>query len=186
MKIKHHEMVTALAKPGQAIIDTLTPVKMHLLHMTIGLCSEVAELIDGIVVSKGRNNIVEELGDAEFYMEGARQAIEVTREQVLEMCYTDTVDEAYSELFDDTIVGVTVAAGNLLDMVKKHVIYNKPLDVPAIVVHMAAVEYFLSEIRDGEIVSREETLTANIAKLGVRYKAGYSDKAAHERADKAA
>lgn len=33
-------------------------------------------------------------------------------------------------------------------------------------------------------ITREETITGNIVKLGKRYADGYSDKAAQERADK--
>ena len=31
------KMVQDLAKPGKAILDTLTEAKMHLLHMVVGL-----------------------------------------------------------------------------------------------------------------------------------------------------
>lgn len=109
------EMVAALAKPGSAIVESLTPEKAHLLHMAVGLAGE---------------------------------------------------------------------AGELLDAVKKHVIYNKPLDEENVKEEMGDIEFYKEGIRQGVGISRDEILQANIAKLSVRYSQGYSDKAAQVRADK--
>lgn len=82
-------MVKVLAKPGQNIIDELTPISAHLLHMAVGVCGEAGELIDCIkkqaIYGKDLDeiNLVEELGDLEFYLEGIRQATGVTREACL-------------------------------------------------------------------------------------------------------
>lgn len=67
----------------------LTAEKMHMLHMAIGIAGEAAELLDAIrkyallgePLDEG--NAVEELGDIEFYMEGLRQGLAVSREVVL-------------------------------------------------------------------------------------------------------
>ena len=87
----HAEMVRALAKPGEDIIASLTPEKAHLLHMAYALAGEVGELLDGLkkYVIYGKkdldiSNIVEELGDMEFFMEGIRSPLGITRKQTLE------------------------------------------------------------------------------------------------------
>lgn len=83
-------MVRALAKPGEAIVETLTPEKAHLLHMAIGIAGEAGELLDAIkkhvIYNKepDMKNIVEELGDLEFYMEGMRQGIGIHREFIVQ------------------------------------------------------------------------------------------------------
>lgn len=81
--------------------------------------------------------------------------------------------------------GVAGEAGELLDAVKKHVVYNKPLDVDNIIEELGDLEFYMEQVRQNLCITREETLAANIAKLSVRY-AGlkYSDTAAQERADK--
>ena len=114
--INYAAMVATLAKPGEAILTSLTPDRCHLLHMAVGVSGEAGELLDAVkkatIYGKpiDRENVIEELGDLEFYMEGLRQGLGITR---------------------------------------------------------------------------EETLQANVAKLGARYAAGkYSDKAAIARADK--
>ena len=88
--IEHSEMVRVLVKPGEDILRDLTPEKAHILHMAVGVAGEAGELLDAVkkhtVYCKAIDveNVIEELGDLEFYMEGVRQALGLTREQTLE------------------------------------------------------------------------------------------------------
>ena len=110
------EMVSGLAKPGEAIIASLTPDKAHILHMAVGVAGE---------------------------------------------------------------------AGELLDAVKKHVIYNKDIDRKNVVEELGDLEFYMEGLRQRLGISRQETIIANINKLGERYKGlKYSDQAAQDRADK--
>jgi NTP pyrophosphatase (non-canonical NTP hydrolase) len=89
-KFTHQEMVTNLVKPGADIIATLTPESANLLHMAVGVSGEAGELIDAVkkhvIYNKplDRKNMVEELGDIEFYLEGIRQQTGITREETLD------------------------------------------------------------------------------------------------------
>lgn len=86
----HPELVAALQKSGEAILATLTPTQADVVHMALGTCSEAGELADAIkrwaIYGKDldRANVVEELGDLEFYLEGIRRKLGVTREETLE------------------------------------------------------------------------------------------------------
>lgn len=80
--------------------------------------------------------------------------------------------------------GVSGEAGELLDAIKKYVVYNKPLDEANVIEEMGDIEFYLEGLRQALGLSRDEILRANREKLTKRYKDGYSDKAAHERADK--
>lgn len=82
------------------------------------------------------------------------------------------------------VLGVCGEAGELLDAVKKQVIYRKELDRENIIEELGDLEFYLEGMRQSLNLTREEILAANIAKLQKRYADGYSDKAAHERADK--
>lgn len=83
-------------------------------------------------------------------------------------------------------VGVSGEAGELLDAVKKAAIYRKPLDRENVIEELGDLEFYMEGLRQGLNISREDTLDANIAKLGKRYEGlVYSDKAAQDRADKA-
>lgn len=82
-------------------------------------------------------------------------------------------------------VGVSGEAGELLDAVKKYVIYNKDLDRENVVEEIGDIEFYLEGLRTELDITREETITANMEKLGKRYSGGkYSNEDAHNRADK--
>lgn len=87
--LTHEEMVRGLKKDGGIILDTLTPDRCDLLHMAIGVCGESGELMDAVkkhtIYNKDidRANVIEELGDLEFYMEGIRQNLGITREETI-------------------------------------------------------------------------------------------------------
>ena len=86
----HGDMVKALSKNGADIIYDLTSEKAHLLHMAVGVAGEAGELLDAVkkAVIYGkrldRENVIEELGDLEFYMEGIRQVTGITRENTID------------------------------------------------------------------------------------------------------
>lgn len=89
-KPTHQEIVLALAKPGEAIVKELTPSQAHQIHMAIGISGEAGELLDAVkkaaIYQKpiDRENVIEELGDLEFYMEGLRQGLNISREETIQ------------------------------------------------------------------------------------------------------
>jgi len=74
-----------LAAPLPRIMPELSAEQAHLLHMAIGICGEAGELLEAVYNSITKDepldmeNVVEELGDVEFYMEGFRQGTGTTR-----------------------------------------------------------------------------------------------------------
>lgn len=84
------------------------------------------------------------------------------------------------------VVGISGESGELLDAVKKHWAYNKPLDMENIIEELGDIEFYMRALRKLLNISREQVLLANIEKLKKRYPQGkYSDKQAQDRADKA-
>jgi NTP pyrophosphatase (non-canonical NTP hydrolase) len=83
------KMVKSLAKPGLEILYSLNAQKAHLSHMALLLSGETGELVDAIkkytIYTKPLDleNVIEELGDIEFALEGIRSSLELTREQIL-------------------------------------------------------------------------------------------------------
>lgn len=170
-------MVEALAKPGDAIVKGMSAENAHLLHMAIGISGEVSELIPAVTKTNDLDNIIEELGDLEFYIQGFCSAVGLDSDAGRARLPVSTPIEAILEL--------ATAAGELLDVVKKAAIYNKKLDVVAM---NTAMQYVLNAMVCTYIqvnVERTLCIEENIEKLGKRYTEGtYSDKAAQERADK--
>lgn len=84
-------------------------------------------------------------------------------------------------------IGISGEAGELLDAIKKHWVYNKPIDLANIVEELGDIEFYMRTLRMQLNVSREYVLLQNIDKLNKRYPSGnYSDTQAQDRADKAA
>lgn len=87
---EYGNMVSSLAKDGESVKEQLTAESAHLLHMAVGVSGESGELLDAVkkhaVYTKpiDRENVIEELGDLEFYMEGLRQGLGITREETLD------------------------------------------------------------------------------------------------------
>jgi len=83
------------------------------------------------------------------------------------------------------VSGIAGEAGEVLDAVKKWAVYGKDLDVDNVIEELGDLEFYIAGARRYVSKSRDEILSQNMSKLSVRYKDGYSDKAAIERADKA-
>ena len=89
LELEYSEMVATLAKGGHVIAAELNEFNAHLWHMATGVSGEAGELLDAIkkvaVYNKQIDlpNIIEELGDLEFYMEGLRNKLGITRERTL-------------------------------------------------------------------------------------------------------
>lgn len=90
LELEHQMMVGTLAKAGELMLADLTPAKVDLWHGATGCCTEAGELLDAVkkVVcynkSTDRENVVEELGDLEFYMQMVRKNLGITRQETLE------------------------------------------------------------------------------------------------------
>lgn len=88
-EVTHPQLVAALVKAPGLIIAQMNEDKMDLIHAVLGISGEAGELLDGIkkaaIYDKpiDLENVIEELGDLEFYMEQLRQRLGITREQTL-------------------------------------------------------------------------------------------------------
>lgn len=93
-------------KPGQAIVDQLTAGAADALHMAVGVASEGGELLDAIkrwaIYGKplDRANVIEELGDLEFFMEGLRQQLNIMRGDTL-VANMAKLDKRYAAGYTD-------------------------------------------------------------------------------------
>ena len=86
----HAAMVAALIKPGTQLLAEATPLKMELNHLAIAIPSEAGELADAVkrftMYNKpiDRDNVVEEMGDLEFFLQDLRVKTGISREETLE------------------------------------------------------------------------------------------------------
>lgn len=178
----HIEMVEALAKNNEDFITGLTkaPNAGHNLHMAIGIVGEVAEVMENIIERKGRENLVEELGDTDFYVRGLADSVGfkgvLTTFNIIPKVETRVIHIACL---------LTIKAGAIIDTVKRQGIYEKELDTSKLFEQLTGLLYLLEAIRVVALISRQECLEHNIAKLGKRYSGGtYTNQSAQDRADK--
>lgn len=83
------------------------------------------------------------------------------------------------------VIGICGEAGELLDQIKKHVMYEKELDVENVIEELGDIEFYMEGLRRRLLITRATTLAHNHNKLmKKRYPNGYSNQAAQERADK--
>jgi NTP pyrophosphatase (non-canonical NTP hydrolase) len=81
-------------------------------------------------------------------------------------------------------IGIAGEAGELIDAVKKYIIYGKPLDGDNIDEEMGDILWYLAIMAKALGTNFEKLMEANIDKLKLRYPEKYTDAAAHARADK--
>lgn len=107
MESEFQDMVQRLKKPGETIAAELTGNQASALHMAIGVAGEAGELLDAIkkwtVYRKDldRENVVEELGDIDFYLEGLRQDLGISREEKLAYNIEKLDKKRYKEGYSD-------------------------------------------------------------------------------------
>ena len=86
---EHSTLVSDLKKSSKQIVKELKSEQADALHMAVGIAGEAGELLDAIkkwsIYQKPLDleNVIEELGDLEFYMEGLRQSLNLTRIETL-------------------------------------------------------------------------------------------------------
>lgn len=103
--LDYSDMVRLLKKPEGEI--TFVDMDKDLIHMTLGISGEAGELLDAVkkAVIYGQpldlDNVIEELGDLEFYMEGLRQALQISRQQCLLQNFRKLMHKRYPDGYSD-------------------------------------------------------------------------------------
>lgn len=81
-------------------------------------------------------------------------------------------------------LGAVGEAGELSEIVKKHLMYNKPLDKAHVKEEVGDILWYLCLILDSISSSFEECMALNRVKLDKRYPRGFNERAAKARRDK--
>lgn len=93
------------------------------------------------------------------------------------------VDAKKYDLLHATL-GIAGEAGEIVDAVKKHVIYDKPLDIVNIREEIGDVMWYIALMCRTLDMSLEDLFQENIDKLAKRYPEKYTDELASARLDK--
>ena len=90
------------------------------------------------------------------------------------------INEGNENLLHATI-GISTEAGELLDAVKKHLFYGKPLDVVNLQEELGDLYWYMSVLCEWLGCTHEELMERNIDKLKVRYPEKFTSEAATNR-----
>lgn len=176
-QISHPELVRKLFKDPTTI--NLTPDQVNLLHAAVGLAGEAGEVLDLVLKydDSRRDDLLNELGDVEFYLEAVRQALGIT------FPCLGTPSGSQATPVEDAAF-MSVCACSLLDAAKKLVFNSRDDKFEALHTEVFKMACFLDLVRSHFGITRQQTLDANIAKLSARYQGlEYSDEAAAARRD---
>ena len=180
----YRNMVRNLAKPGEDILDSLTPQKVELWHHATGISTEVGEILENTEGRRSLDNYVEELGDLYFYAVGLANIAALPDLPQLTI-YPTSSESSISTLSTELVI----AASDILDQVKKCVVYNQDFDTPAGSIRLTRLLGLLYTLATKLDLDMNDIVNANRMKLAdsdtARYADGYSDEAATVRADKA-
>ncbi len=88
-------------------------------------------------------------------------------------------------MLNHAAMGVAGEAGELIDAIKKHLVYGKPLDRANIIEELGDLRFYIQAMQNVLGITESEVLQANADKLSKRYRGlKYTDQAAIDRADK--
>ena len=100
---------------------------------------------------------------------------------VLQLFKADTA----SGMLNHAALGVAGEAGELVDAIKKHTIYGKPLDRENAIEELGDLRFYIQAVQNVLGITESEVLQHNANKLSKRYRGlRYTDQAAINRADK--
>jgi hypothetical protein len=153
---------------------------MMALHCALGVAGEVGEIVEA---ETDKNNLEEELGDLEFYLQATRLHYGISRAQVLNVPLPESA--VLISMQRTAPACMVVAAGNLCDVIKREYVYRKGRDLVALLSTLRVLDSTLEEHYTYFNFTRSEILQANADKLCKRYvELRYTDQAAIARADK--
>ena len=100
---------------------------------------------------------------------------------VLQLFKADTAPA----MLNHAAMGVAGEAGELIDAIKKHTVYNKSLDRENIIEELGDLRFYIQAMQNVLGITESDVLQYNADKLSKRYRGlKYSDQAAIDRADK--
>ena len=86
------------------------------------------------------------------------------------------------EALTNFALGVAGEAGEVADLVKKHVFHGHPLDREEMIKELGDVLWYVSQLAAWMGIELNEVARKNIEKLMLRYPNGFSKEASRERA----
>ena len=180
MDLKEYQKLAQRTLSGNFFVNNPMP---PLLHAAMGVTTEAGELLDAFCVTEfDKTNVREEIGDllwyAAIYFEYGEGSVSDFKETSDLYSYIRIANIHHAKEFAESIV---INATKFLDIFKKAIFYNRPLDYTNL---DAFLEQILSELNSLAMwagSSLEIIAEANIKKLQARYPEKFDEEKADKR-----
>lgn len=172
----HQKMVSELAKPGEEVIKTLDLASKILLLSALQKGVHTGNYVDTVKKQVIYNKPQSFPAVIDFVSSGNTRLFFPRAEKEFTPAQGDLAHMS---------MGILGEAAEVMAVIQDHIEKEEPLDVDNLIEELGDIEFYLEGLRQAIGVSRQKILDANIVKLRKRYKSGYSDQAAQNRADKA-
>jgi NTP pyrophosphatase (non-canonical NTP hydrolase) len=154
-----------------------TPLKSNsrIAHAIIGLNTEINEIYDALEDNTKPLdivNILEEIGDLYWYIAIMYDTLNIS---VKDTQKDDT--QKYADIFSK----IRKYSNNMLDLLKKHMFYNKVLDINTIIENTCDIKDLLDIACVSFNSTPSQVMTKNINKLSARYPEAFSEYLAENR-----
>jgi len=154
-----------LAIRTESVISSINNIDFRLLHASLGICTEVGELVHNRVylgsTELQKLNLIEELGDAFWYVAIASDVLNLDLNKIIET--------NISKVLPNNLDVLVIKSSELLDIFKKAIFYKKYLDERRIVMIVEDIVSALIELINEHNLNLDEILEKNINKLTARY-----------------
>jgi NTP pyrophosphatase (non-canonical NTP hydrolase) len=148
--------------------------EQKVLHAVIGVLTEVEELLDNhIGETQDFTNILEEAGDITWYLAIIGREYQLDYPQLLVRTKNEDPMKLVLKIIKNTC--------KLLDMMKKKIYYNKPIDENLFKTITHVVMLDLSDYMNVYDINIQNSFDINIAKLKARYGEKFSSERAINR-----
>jgi NTP pyrophosphatase (non-canonical NTP hydrolase) len=148
--------------------------EQKVLHAVIGVLTEVEELLDNhIGETQDFTNILEEVGDITWYLAIIGREYQLDYPQLLVRTKNEDPMKLVLKIIKNTC--------KLLDMMKKKIYYNKPIDENLFKTITHVVMLDLSDYMNVYDINIQNSFDINIAKLKARYGEKFSSERAINR-----
>lgn len=160
---------------------------IRLLHGAIGLASELSEIQQATFAEElDPTNIKEEIGDVYWYMGVIVNELELDAEELLghkngvrKGFYNENDD--IRKYFEQSAQAMTISVGNLIDVLKKTLMYGKELNTKGIEQEIRTLAFETEYILNLFGATPDQARERNIEKLRARYGEKFTEAAALER-----
>lgn len=159
---------------------------IRLLHGAVGLASELAEIrqmADAMEIDSV--NLKEEMGDVFWYMGIMVDELKADPDSVFSVFSSANLaslpEETKKKHLGFAVDAMTVNIGEAIDLLKKNLIYGKPLNEQKLVEKLQSINFNVEHALALYGLTPQESRERNIEKLKARYGEKFTEAAALER-----